>query len=75
MALLYIGKSLTEIVNWTDSFDLARVLKSRIHRRYSKQRPVMMTDRLGKWLFPRLPLYRQRREIKTLIAALAVGLF
>jgi hypothetical protein len=35
----------------------------------------MKTDRLGKWLFPRLPPYRQRREIKTLLAALVVGLF
>jgi hypothetical protein len=35
----------------------------------------MMTDRLGKWLFPRLQPYRQKREIKTLMAALGVGLF
>jgi hypothetical protein len=75
MALLYIGKNLTGIVNWTDSFALVRVLKSGIHKHNLKQRPVMMTDRLGKWLFPRLQPYRQKREIKTLMAALGVGLF
>jgi hypothetical protein len=37
--------------------------------------PVIMIDRLAKWLFPRLPPHRQRREIRTLVAALAVGLF
>ena len=35
----------------------------------------MTTDRLGKWLFPRVPPDRQKREIKTLMAALAVGFF
>jgi hypothetical protein len=34
----------------------------------------MMTERLGKWLFPRWQPYRRRRETKTLIAALLVGL-
>jgi len=34
----------------------------------------MMMDRLGQWLFPRLEPYRQRRETRTLMAALVVGL-
>ena len=35
----------------------------------------MTTDWLGKWLFPRLSPYRQKRETKTLMAAVAVGFF
>jgi len=34
----------------------------------------MMTERLGKWLFPRWQPYRQKREMKTIIVALGVGL-
>jgi hypothetical protein len=33
----------------------------------------MITDWLGKRLFPRLEPYHQRREIRTLMAALLVG--
>ena len=35
----------------------------------------MMTERLGKWLFPRWQPYRRQRETKTLIVALLAGLF
>jgi len=34
----------------------------------------MLTDWLGKRLFPRWQPYRRRREIKTLMVALGVGL-
>jgi hypothetical protein len=34
----------------------------------------MIIDRLGKWLFPRWQPYRQKREMKTIIVALGVGL-
>jgi len=34
----------------------------------------MIIDRLAKWLFPRWQPYRQRREMRTLITALWVGL-
>jgi len=34
----------------------------------------MLTDWLGKRLFPQWQPYRQKREIKTLLAALWVGL-
>jgi len=34
----------------------------------------MIGDWLGKWLFPRLEPYRQRREIRLLIVAWGVGL-
>ena len=34
----------------------------------------MITEWLGKWLFPRLEPYRQKRETKVLMAALSVGL-
>jgi len=33
----------------------------------------MLTDRLGKWLFPRWQPFRRRREIKALLVALWVG--
>ena len=33
----------------------------------------MPIDRLGKLLFPRLQLWRRRREIKTILAALLIG--
>ena len=35
---------------------------------------VMMTERLGKWLFPRWQPYRRERETKTLLVALLAGL-
>lgn len=38
-----------------------------------KLETVMITEWLAKRLFPRLEPYRQRREIRTLIAALWVG--
>jgi hypothetical protein len=31
-------------------------------------------DRLAKWLFPRWQPYRQRREMRTIMVALGVGL-
>jgi hypothetical protein len=34
----------------------------------------MLMERLGKWLFPRWQPYRQKRETKTLMVALGVGL-
>ena len=34
----------------------------------------MLTDWLGRRLFPRWQAYRQKREIKTLLVALSVGL-
>jgi hypothetical protein len=37
-------------------------------------RTIMITDRLGKWLFPKWQPYRQKREMKTIIIALGVGL-
>lgn len=39
----------------------------------SKLETAMITDWLAKRLFPRLEPYRQRREIRTLMAALLVG--
>lgn len=34
----------------------------------------MIMERLGKWLFPRWQPYRQKREMRTLMIALGVGL-
>ena len=34
----------------------------------------MIMDRLGKWLFPRWQPYRQRREVRSIMVALGVGL-
>jgi uncharacterized membrane protein YidH (DUF202 family) len=37
-------------------------------------RVAMMIERLGKWLFPRWQPYRRRREMRTIMVALGVGL-
>jgi hypothetical protein len=37
-------------------------------------RIIMITDRLGKWLFPKWQPYRRERETKTLMVALLAGL-
>jgi multisubunit Na+/H+ antiporter MnhB subunit len=34
----------------------------------------MMIERLGKWLFPRWQPYRRRREMRTIMVAMGVGL-
>jgi len=34
----------------------------------------MLMERLGKWLFPRWQSYRQRREVRSIMVALGVGL-
>jgi hypothetical protein len=34
----------------------------------------MIMERLGKWLFPRWQPYRQRREARSIMVALGVGL-
>jgi hypothetical protein len=43
-------------------------------KRWWAIRTNMKLDRLGKWLFPRWQPYRQRREVRTILAALGVGL-
>ncbi len=35
----------------------------------------MITERLGKWLYPRWQPFRRRRQIRALLISLLVGLF
>ena len=42
--------------------------------RTSATQVIMIMDRFAKWLFPRWQPFRRKREIRSLIAALWVGL-
>jgi len=74
MCLPDIGKSFTRIGIEAHWFDLTENLKKQCVAYNPKQEAVMITDRLAKWLFPRWQPFRRRREIKSLIVALWVGL-
>ena len=49
------------------------MLKERLDRPGTELETVMITEWLAKRLFPRLEPYRQRREIRTLMAAFWAG--
>jgi hypothetical protein len=74
MNLPDFGKHPAGIAILTSSFALGRNLEKRLGRYTPKVRNAMITEWLAKRLFPRWQPYRREREIKTLMAALVVGL-
>lgn len=72
MDLPHFGKDPAGIAIFICRFDLVCLLNKTISG--NETDAVMITDRLAKWLFPRWQPYRRKREVRTILAALWVGL-